>query len=210
MCIDEGGTDYIWQRLFEDYHFGFIHLAVQLHIVLSNPGIGMERYVYNNEDKQCGRADIFNLETGEVWELKTVRTGAAAADLQVTQYCGNHLKNSKKPITKGSAGMFPGRFAGTFELSCMGDNYTVIYYTPEPGVILYAVKRSSIKATGPYAVYVPTPQTTPEKQSTIGGIPAYGTNSGTGYAAAGLAMFGAVGYLFIGGGYGNNRSYCFQ
>ena len=99
--IDEAGTDSIWWRLIEDYCFGFIHLAVQMHIVLHNPGIGMEKAVYNNEGKKCGRADIFDLEAGKVWELKTVRTGAEAAALQVEKYCGKHLKDSDIKLTKG-------------------------------------------------------------------------------------------------------------
>ena len=97
-CIDDSGDDPIWLRLFEDYHFGFIHLAVQMHIVLRNPGIDMERCIYNNEGKICGRADIFDLDTGEVWELKTVRTGAAVADAQMDKYVGNYLRESDIPI----------------------------------------------------------------------------------------------------------------
>ena len=173
----------------------------------------MERYVYNSEKKVCGRADIYNIKTGEVWELKTVRTGAEAANNQVEKYCANYLKDSSIPITKGDAGMFPGRFAGSFPLSCMDDYYTVVYYTPQPGVILYwVIKSKKDEESDPYAVYVPTPQTTPERRTTIGGVPQYGYNSvgGGPLVAYGLATVGLGFAVAIGGGFFNDRSVCFN
>ncbi len=207
MCIDEGGADYIWQRLFEDYHFGFIHLAVQMHIISRNPGIGMEQYVYDENNNICGRADIFNISTGEVWELKTTRTGAVAAEIQVKKYCGKHLRNSTKPLKKGSDGSCPVVFSGTFELECMGDYYIVEYFTPEPGVILYKATKTDSEVHDPYAVYVPIPQTTPERRTTIGGVPQYSSSVCSLFiAAAGFAVVGA----FVCGGYCKNNSSAFN
>ena len=196
--IDEAGTESIWWRLIEDYCFGFIHLAVQMHIVLHNPGIGMEKAVYNNEDKKCGRADIFNLKTGEVWELKTVRTGAEAAALQVEKYCGNHLKDSDKKLTKGMSG----RFLDYFYLQCGIDIYMVTYSTPQDGVILYHVKKCRLAQEEAYAEYVPIPQRTPERKPTIGGIPAYGVAR----TAVGVGAF-AFAYFAFGRGGGGIRSF---
>lgn len=188
------------------YHFGFIHLAVQMHIVLRHPELGMEQYVYNSNKKVCGRADLFNLDTGEVWELKTVRTGAAAAEVQAKRYCkrGNFLSRCKKALVKGRAFKDEKPYIeGDFPLACMGDYYQVFYFSTEPGVVLYRVIKTG-EQTQPYAEYVPVRAKTKNRQTTIGGIPQYVTvRAGVGIGVCAFASFAC--YAFTrGGGHGLN------
>ena len=53
-----------WRVLFEDHRPGYIHWAVEAHIVLG--GLAQKELVLPG----VGRADIYKPETGEIWEIK--------------------------------------------------------------------------------------------------------------------------------------------
>ena len=201
MYTDESGEVFVWVWLFLDHCFGFIHFAVQFHIIKNNPGIGMEKAVYNSSNEKCGRADVFDLTTGEVWEIKTEKTGKKEASDQVSIYCqtGNRLNDCNEALKKGEAG----RFQDSFYLSCLGERYTVTYETPAPGVILYRVEKTNTQGNDDYAVYVPKFRRSKDSQSTIGGKTVYGgrTSSGGGsIAACGVAGLFLLGFACFGGG----------
>jgi RHS repeat-associated protein len=198
---DPLGQSYIWPQLFEDMCFGFIHKAVQMHIIMENAEMEMERYVYNSKGEPCGRADIFDPFSGQVWEIKTEKTGADAAYAQVKKYCkkGNTINGNATSYGR------VGRFESSFILSCGDYTYEVNYWTPRSGVILYRVDKTNSQGNDDYAVYVPKSQRSKENQCTIGGQTVYsgstaasvnGTVAACGFAGAllfGVACFGGGG-----------------
>ena len=136
---DSTGTHaHIWPVLFQNHDPGYIHRLVQLHIIMVNsyqkelilPGIG--------------RPDIYNLNTMELWEIKhggsTAEMQASRileADDQVTRYINRSKEKNIGFYRKGHAGAFTGGFI----LNYGNFSYSVMYHTPEEGVILYHVER---------------------------------------------------------------------
>ena len=186
--VDESGDYPIWISLFEDGDYGFIHRAVQLHIVSKYPGVSKEGRIYNKDGSFCGRADLYKSD-GSIWEVKTAKTGSATAELQLSRYCGKGQTIGKNRATtkRGTSGIFPGYFSGSFPLICGDDSYTVFYYTPQPGVVLYwAQKNKQQEELEPFAVYVP------KRERSIFNSPSIGialVNS-----AVGIGVLGALAY----------------
>ena len=155
----------IWGWLFGDHDYGFIHRAVQAHIIATQlfqkelvlPGIG--------------RADIYDPETHEVWEIKhggsTLASQRARMQLareQVNNYIAlGRLENGEK-LRLGHAGAF----TGAFVLNCNKISYEISYTTPEDGVILYYVTKMESYEREPFAKYVPKSER--EKQHVTLGI----------------------------------------
>lgn len=153
MCSDPTGTKRkIWFQLFQDHDPGYLHRAVQVHILTTK---NIEAVVYQSEYYMAGvgRADIVSLRTGEMWEIKYGGSGADAylngidsATAQLDRY-----------ISKGST-LKKGRantFSGSFTVGVGSLNYFVSYSTPKEGVILYNVSRMNEVQTKPDFVYVP-------------------------------------------------------
>ena len=202
LGIDESGDYPIWPVLFEDDDPGFIHRAVQNHIVYHHPGIGKEKAIYYADGTLCGRADLYASD-GSIWEIKTTRTGAAAAELRLCQYCGNGqtLGRNGPTTMRGESGFFPGYFCGSFALTCGEDSYTVVYYTPQPGVVLYYAKKNEREEREPYAIYVPRRERSASRKSVIGNVTDFKPAA---TAAIGLGALSAIAYV------GGKGGYCFD
>ena len=196
--IDVSGDYPVWQELFEDGDYGFIHRAVQSHILLKNPGVNMEGCLFNENGDYCGRVDLYEND-GSIWEVKTTKSGIVAAETRLARYLkdGNTIGLNGPATHIGVGGMFPGRFAGSFPLECGEDAYIVVYYTPQPGIVLYYVQKSKRLDSEPYAVYVPKRERSPSKQPRIG----YAVAA----AGIGIGIMGTIAFCGSGGGYSSSR-----
>ena len=132
--------------------------------------MGIEREVWKGNDK-VGRADIINLNTGHIWELKT-SSSYASAKTQVQKYVGGRIKDVDNTLSKGPAGAF----CGGFIIDCMGISNLVFYYTPSPGVALYKVFELKGKRQ---AAYEYVPQTNTLLDYRLQPAPAFSPNYGT-------------------------------
>lgn len=139
----------IWGVLFRDHNPGFIHRAVQAHII--STGLFNKELVLPG----IGRADIYDPDTLEIWEIKH---GGSTEDMQnqrmqdafnqVNRYA---TKCTDKPLRIGHAGAF----TGSFLLNSGNLTYTVTYETPQPGVILYYVQENKRFDRDASFVYAP-------------------------------------------------------
>ena len=147
----------IWPILFDEHVPGFIHKAVQAHIIAT--GIFMDELYLSG----AGYADIYDPETGEIWEIKHGGSTAAMqntrineAMIQIDRYLNNPANIALK---QGRAGTF----TGAFILNCNKTSYCVTYNTPEPGVILYFVRE--MKSYEPAASYAYHPVSEKNKRT---------------------------------------------
>ena len=131
---DPAGYARLWPILFGDHVPGFIHKTVQAHIVAT--GLFRDELYLPG----AGYADIFDPETGEIWEIKH---GGSTLDMQASRtndalrQINRYIDNPTKiPLTAGHAGAF----TGSFIINCNNVSYSVSYDTPQPGVILYYVQ----------------------------------------------------------------------
>lgn len=142
----------IWFKLFEDHDPGFIHRAVQVHILMKNnvaATIFESEYVMSG----IGRADIVSLSTNEMWEIKYGGStpdgwaaGIAAAENQLQRYIANGCT-----LRKGEAF----RFLGGFQIDFGVMRCNVNYSTPVEGVILYTIDYTTDMDTEPAFSYAP-------------------------------------------------------
>ena len=185
---DHSGEHPLWQALFDDSDPGFIHRRVQEDIVtketMKGYSIGKERGVYNDDGEMVGRVDIYNSQTGQIWEVK-YKTNPIEAAEKAASYCGLVLEGCEHKTSLGNAG----RFDDSFTIGCGEYSYTVNYWTPEPGVILYSV--SGPKKKVPDNSYYYVPRASKEKDSTT--IIAIGI-------PVGIGAFGGCALAFCGGG----------
>ena len=131
--VDPSGDYPLWYYLFEDHRPGFIHMLVEAHILGSMKSI---RNLDHEYTVATGRADLVDLDTGEVWEIKHGGSGqyverTIAAVNQAKKYIGYG------PITQLGA---MGAFSGSFNIDCMGKTYQVSYCTPLKGAVIYTVQ----------------------------------------------------------------------
>ena len=141
----------VWPVLFGDHDPGYIHRAVQAHIVFKNSIIDKELVLPG-----IGRADIYNPETYEMWEIKhggstdeMMNARITNADSQVAKYVQLAKERINLPYRKGHAGAFNGEFI----LTCDSISYLITYDTPAAGVILYYVKQVKKQESSAFAVY---------------------------------------------------------
>ena len=147
--IDAEGAISLWVILFINSEFGWIHRQVQEHIRMYGGGdYGIEKGVYNLAGELVGRVDVYDIHTGQAWEVKSVGTQASAYP-QLERYLGNHLKDGTI-LTAGDAG----RFHGEFVVNYLDSSYLVSYQTPSTGVVTYSVKEITFQKECEY-VYVP-------------------------------------------------------
>ena len=146
-CIDPSGYKWrFWRALFEDHRPGYIHWAVEAHIVLG--GIVDKELVLLG----VGRVDIFKPETGEIWEIKYGGSSETAQQKNTEDALNQLLKylnNKNIPLRKGAAGAFEGEFV----LNCNNCSYLVTYTTPQEGVILYFLETLGTNVGNAFAVY---------------------------------------------------------
>jgi hypothetical protein len=142
--------------LFEDHDPGYIHRAVQVHILSTN---NIEAVLYKSEYIMpgIGRADIVCPSTGEMWEIKhggssndAWDAGISNANARLDKYLLNGCS-----FKKGRAKAF----SGAFVISLDATKYLISYSTPEQGVILYTVmqlndpQRKENFAYAPHTLY---------------------------------------------------------
>lgn len=143
---DPNGQKGIWNVLFEDNQYGYIHIRVQLEIA-KNYGMSIERAVYK-AGKKVGRVDVFDPATGFIWEIKTT-SSIATAESQIERYAGGNIGNTGLIAIIGPADAF----CGDFTINYANSTYLVHYFTPIDGTIVYSVKRISYQSKSDY-VYV--------------------------------------------------------
>ena len=147
--IDAEGAISLWVILFINSEFGWIHRKVQEHIWAQSAGnCAGEKGVYDSTGKFIGRVDVYDVHTGQAWEVKSVGTQASAYP-QLERYLGNHLKGGATLIA-GDAG----RFHGEFVVNYLDSSYLVSYQTPSTGVVTYSVKEITFQKECEY-VYIP-------------------------------------------------------
>lgn len=189
--MDEEGTGSIWAILFADKCFGFIHTKVQQHIATKY----INQHIEIETGDKRGRADV--VRGTAVWEIKTEKTGAAAALKQAMKYIGMHCNKTGETITElGEAGAFNGEFF----INYPGGVCMVKYHTPEAGVILYSVQELGEEMPEYAMEYAPVYEYERKKNVQVkhANIP-----SGGAILAYGL---GSVGILWgIGGGVGGGH-----
>jgi len=163
----------IWFQLFEDHDPGYIHRAVQVHILATK---NAEAAIYSSEYYMpgVGRADIVCLQSGEMWEIKyggstaDARTaGINNADTQLERYL---LKVA--PFKKGRVNAF----SGTFVISQDTTLYQITYCTPEQGVVLYFV--AQLNNSQGKADFIYAPHTLYEEQKAFVGMIVFAFVSG--------------------------------
>ena len=162
--VDPTGISGIWYYLFQEFKFGLLHSFVEIHLLATHQYVGDLTREYN---VATGRADIVNLDTGDVWEIKHGRNEScyderiSQAFTQLKKYLGHGGITQPGPA---------GTFNGQFVVNCMDVSYRIQYTTPSAGVILYTVTELNYYVTNPYHVYVPTHQSaTSRNTSAIAG-----------------------------------------
>lgn len=135
-----------WKVLFEDHRPGYIHWAVQAHILLG--GLVEKELVLLG----VGRADIYKPETDEIWEIKHGGSSEAAQQKNTNEaikQLEGYLEYKGIPLRIGAAGAFKGEFV----LDCGGCSYLITYDTPQDGVILYYMKALEKRRGDAFGVY---------------------------------------------------------
>ena len=140
-----GTSAQIWSVLFGDHYPGYIHRQVQLHIIAS--GIVQGELYFAG----VGRADIYDPETKEMWEIKH----AGSIPVERMELAGKqvwkYIEASDYIYHKGHAGAFTGGFI----INCDKISYLITYDTPTQGVILYYVEQMYGYIYETEHVYVP-------------------------------------------------------
>ena len=140
-----GNRAQIWPVLFGDHYPGYIHRQVQLHIIASGIVLG-ELYFAG-----VGRADIYDLETKEMWEIKHAGSIPIERMELAGKQVGKYIEASDYIYHKGHAGAFTGGFV----INCDRISYLITYDTPTEGVILYYVEQMYEYVYETEHVYVP-------------------------------------------------------
>ena len=169
LCDSTGAYAQIWPILFDSHDPGFIHRAVQAHIIATGL-FQKELYLAG-----VGRADIFDPKTGEIWEIKHggsnadgIATRTTDASNQVLGYIGGAKEKLGILLQEGHAGAFTGGFV----INCNNISYFVTYETPAPGVILYFVRQ--MRSFEPAASFAFAPAMNKRDIYTMGSIAAIG------------------------------------
>ena len=138
-AIDPDGEVSIWYFLIQSCRMGLVHATVQLDIVANYTGIEIEKWVNDSEEVCVGRADVIN-QAGHVWEVKHAgkfpALRAEIAQIQAIRYLNKTCADSGRRVSSLGAA---GTFSGTFTLSIGENYYSVSYWTPRDGAILYSV-----------------------------------------------------------------------
>ena len=166
VCFDDptGEKVEIWPVLFEDHNPGYIHNAVRDHIIACGLFRG-ELYLPG-----VGRADIYDPETLEIWEIKH---GGSAPSMQMQRtsdainQVNRYIKGANEKLDQVLRVGHAGAFTGSFVINCGKISYLVTYDTPEPGVVLYYVKQMQKFEYAASLSYVP--KTSENMKLAVGG-----------------------------------------
>ncbi len=118
--------------------------------------VGVQRSLKGQADglyPQMGRADIMDMDTYCVWEVKSRKSAGLAAS-KAASYVGGIVCKTNAVVE----GLGPsGAFENSFLLNFSGTTYIVSYHTEAAGVIIYDVKESTeyISDARVFRVYVP-------------------------------------------------------
>lgn len=156
-------------------------------------GIAVEKGLYSH-NKCVARADVVNLETGEIWEIKTARSGRRASWKQVGRYINAGLtidSAGNTPAIIGQRGQPPvGKFNGVIPLMCMGYTYHIYYWTPEPGVIVYKVTPARLTQEEFARAYEYIPKMATKREPNPALVYAFDTNPSIDWG--GLVFYGVL------------------
>ena len=168
LFVDNDGLapSAIWYYLLLNFEFGLIHRMVQAHIVLNSGGRIASEVNLIKQNGKPGRADLLDLSTNTVWEVKHGSGNCALAFGQVTSYLGGTIVSSKAHGTINGYGS-SGAFQDFFWINCLGTTYFVYYYTPQPGVVIYEVNPAKKSMLDEEVDHVYLPKTTKRKDATL-------------------------------------------
>ncbi len=139
--VDPDGEDPWWML---DGDWGYIHRKVQAHIV----DHATNRRLTTEQRIDCfgggtGRADIYDPDTNEIWEVKSSGPASLSADSQLHIYCNGTISGTTTHPTRGQE-----RFYGIFD----SGKFRVVYWSTSQGVILYKFWCKEKKEEAVYAV----------------------------------------------------------
>ena len=147
---DPSGAASLWYYIIVSSDYGFIHRAVQTHILAVYQGSYSKEISLGG----FGRADIVDTDQGAVWEVKHAsqnpKERALIATAQASGYIGG-TNGNVKITTLGEAGAFK----GFFYIQCLDCFYRVDYWTPQAGAVLYSVQEEPEYEGSAYIVFVP-------------------------------------------------------
>ncbi len=127
ILIDPEGDD-PWSWL---PYWGYIHWMVQKKIQKDASALGISLILEQEitlADGKTGRVDIYNPATNEIWEVKSMGPASLEAERQLKKYRAGTIEGSTEELRSGAP-----QFFGVFECG----RFTVAYYSPQPGVVLY-------------------------------------------------------------------------
>ena len=141
---DVGGAVSLWWYLIVDHDMGFIHRAVEAHILAKYPGTSKEYTISG-----FGRADI--VKGSEVWEIKHAGMNPIGRIAAATAQASYYVLSDENLDRLGDAGTF----SGNFVITCFDSSYNVDYKTPSAGVVLYTVTEIGTTSKQGDVVYNP-------------------------------------------------------
>jgi hypothetical protein len=118
---------------------GQIHNAVVNHIQMKYAVSGMQKNKMIDYRFGFGYADLVNVITGEVWEVKRNTLSVPKALQQLIRYTTNRLHDKKyseiQLVTGGSKGTFI--YPDSFVMTANVDTYYIDYWDKGNGIIQY-------------------------------------------------------------------------
>lgn len=127
MYADDDGSAPWWLLPF----WGYIHMKVERHILKENGdilGLEAEQTIRYYGSKKYSRADLCNILTGEVWEIKSCGPASLGAEAQLAKYCTGYVAKTNVEVQRGKI-LFEGEFTD-------GD-FKIKYWSESPGIVLY-------------------------------------------------------------------------
>jgi len=126
----EGSASVWWHIITKTKNWGVVHRKVSNHIINHYPDLDAEMTLLG-----IGRADIVNLETGEVWEIKHAGNIKGIRILTAQKQARGYI-NGNEVKKLGAANSF----SGSFTFSYCGDSYIIYYETPAEGAVVYWIE----------------------------------------------------------------------
>ncbi len=139
--VDPEGEDPWWML---DGDWGYIHRQVQDHIVTytTHRRLTKEQKIEYTKGG-TGKADIYDPNTNEIWEVKSSGPASLSASTQLDLYCSGTIPGTTIHPQKGREGFF-----GIFDT----EEFRVVYWTNGRGVILYKFWRREKPEEAVYAL----------------------------------------------------------
>ena len=145
--------------------FGYFHALVQKDFAATHPGVGKEWgfYKYGDGSKK-GRADLVNVSTGEVWEIKPhmagynrnpVRYLNRALD-QLDSYIEGEITNGEIRKQLKNKNLHPGGIVSARTIYDAMTDMDITYWSAGDGIIWYEISSRQYLKSAP--VVVPEPE----------------------------------------------------